>query len=51
VGCGSARRREYGSYGVVEVAKLQLVAGVWRINAFLATGNYGSGNLTLTWNL
>jgi hypothetical protein len=43
--------RSAGSYGVVEVAKLQLISGVWRINSFLASGTYGSGNLTLTWNL
>ncbi len=43
--------RSAGSYGVVEVAKLQLVSSVWRIQSFLATGTYGSGNLTLTWNL
>ena len=35
----------------VEVAKLELVSGTWRINSFLATGTYGSGNLTLTWSL
>ena len=43
--------RTNGSYGVVEVAKLQLVSGVWRISSFLASGTYGSGNLTLTWTL
>ena len=43
--------RSAGSYGVVEVAKLELASGVWRINSFLATGTYGSGNLTLTWSL
>lgn len=43
--------RTAGSYGVVEVARLHLVSGVWRIQNFLATGNYGSGNLTLTWSL
>jgi len=43
--------RSAGSYGVVEVAKLELVSGTWRIQSFLATGTYGSGNLTLTWSL
>jgi hypothetical protein len=43
--------RSAGSYGVVQVAKLEIASGVWRINSFLASGTYGSGNLTLTWNL
>jgi hypothetical protein len=43
--------RTAGSFGVVEVAKLEQVSGVWRIQSFLATGTYGSGNLTLTWSL
>jgi hypothetical protein len=36
---------------VVQVAKLEIVSGVWRINSFLASGTYGSGNFSLTWSL
>jgi|GEM_PF-3557292 len=43
--------RTAGSYGVVEVAKLEMIEEEWRIATFLATGTYSSANLTLTWSL